>query len=59
MHQFIKCILSRITGEGRAEILRAWGPGFEEKGAGGGGRGKRAGQLHLCAETKNLFREHI
>ena len=28
--------VSRITGEGRAEISRAWGPGFEQEGAGGG-----------------------
>ena len=28
------CPVSRITGEGRAEFLRAWGPGFEEEGAG-------------------------
>ena len=27
--------VSRITGEGRAEFLRAWGPGFEQAGAGG------------------------
>ena len=26
----------RITGEGRAEVLRAWGPGFEQQGIGGG-----------------------
>ena len=41
--------VSRITGEGRAETSRAWGPGFEQEGAGGGGRG----QLNLCAETIN------
>ena len=28
--------VSRITGEGRAD-LRAWGPRFEQEGAGGGG----------------------
>ena len=38
---------SRITGEGRAEFLRAWGHGFEQEGAGGGG------QLNLCVETIN------
>ena len=27
--------LSRITGEGRAEFLRTWGPGFNPEGAGG------------------------
>ena len=38
----------RITGEGRAEVLRAFGPGFEQQGAGGlGGGGGRAGQLHI------------
>ena len=33
---------SRINGEGRAEVLRAWGPGFKQEGAGtrgGGGTG--------------------
>ena len=35
------------TREGRAEILRAWGPGFEQEGAGGG----RAGQLNLCVDA--------
>ena len=37
-----KCIsfqaypVRRITGGGRAEFVRAWGPGFEQEGAGGG-----------------------
>ena len=31
--------VSRITGERRAAFLRAWGPGFEEEGAPGGGGG--------------------
>ena len=26
--------VSRITGEEKAEFLRAWGPGFEQEGAG-------------------------
>ena len=30
-------VVSRITGEGRAEILRAWGAGFEQGAAGGWG----------------------
>ena len=30
---------SHITGEGRAEFSRAWGHGFEQEGAGGGGTG--------------------
>ena len=28
-----------MTGEGRADFFRAWGPGFEQEGAGGGTRG--------------------
>ena len=37
MHRFIYQVypVSRITGEGRAEFLRAWGPGFEQEGAAG------------------------
>ena len=31
--------VSRITGVGRAEFLRTWGPGFDQKGAGVGGGG--------------------
>ena len=36
--------VSRITGEGRAEFGRTWGPGFDQNGAGvegetGGGTG--------------------
>ena len=37
--------VSRVTGEGRAEISRAWGPGLEQDGAGRGGGG-RAGQVN-------------
>ena len=29
--------VSRITGAGRAEFLRAWGHGFEQEGTGGEG----------------------
>ena len=29
--------VSRISGEGRAEVLRTWGPGLEQEGARGGG----------------------
>ena len=32
--------VSRITGEGRAGFVRASGPGFEQKGAGGGEGGR-------------------
>ena len=48
--------VSRITGEGRAEILRAWGHGFDQEGARRGGGG-RAEQLNLFAETMNLLTE--
>ena len=48
--------VSRITGEGRAEFLWAWEPGFEQEKAGGGGR---AGQLNLCAKTTYPFRKQI
>ena len=50
--------VSRITSEERAEVLRAWGPGWgggglENEGTGGGlGRG----QLNLCTETANPIR---
>ena len=33
------CPVSRITGEGRAEFLRAWGLGLSKRERGGGGRG--------------------
>ena len=46
----------RITGEGRAEFLRTWGPDFDQKGSGRGGRGGRAGQLNLCVETRTPLR---
>ena len=35
----VNTAVSRITGEGRAEFLRTWGPDFDQKGGGrGGGR---------------------
>ena len=36
----VNTVVSRITGEGRAEFLRTWGPDFDQKGGGRGGRGK-------------------
>ena len=36
--------VSRITGEGREEFSKTWGPGFDQRGAG------RAGQLNRCVE---------
>ena len=45
--------VSRICGEGRTEFLRTWGPDFDQKGGGRGGKGGRArvGQVNLCVET--------
>ena len=57
MHQFYQVYpVSRITGEGRAEFLRTWGPGFDQKragleGEGDWGGGGRAG--NLCLEAIN------
>ena len=50
--------VSHITGEGRAENIRASGPRFEQEGAAGGG-GDGPGQLNLCAETINPLRGQI
>ena len=52
MHQFIKYPVSRITGEERAEFLRAWGPGFEEGGEGGGGGGGNGRGNSICAQKQ-------
>ena len=45
--------VDRITGEGRAEFLRTWGPGFDQKRAGleGGGKGGGGGAdgRSICA----------
>ena len=49
-------VRSYKTGEGRAEFFGAWGPGFEQEGAGGRGQ---AGQLNLCVETINPLRGRI
>ena len=37
--------VSRMTGEGRAEVLRVWGPGFDQKGAGVRGGACEAAQF--------------
>ena len=47
------CPVIRITGEGRAEILRAWGPGFEQEGAGGGG-GTGGATQSVCGNYKSF-----
>ena len=39
--------VSRITGEGRAECLRTWGPEFDQEERGGGR------QLNLCVKAIN------
>ena len=48
--------VSRISGEGKAEYLRTWGPDLDPKGGGRGGKGGRArvGQVYLCVETINI-----
>ena len=44
--------VSRITGEGRAECLRTWGPSFDQKGA--GVRGETVGAAHfVCGNYKS------
>ena len=44
--------VSRVTGEGTAEVWRTLEPGFDQNGAGVGG----GGQLHSCVETTNPSR---
>ena len=55
MRQFIYQVFckSYITGEGTAEILRAWGAGFEQEGAGGGGDSNCARKLQI--KGQNLY----
>ena len=43
--------VSRITGEGRAEFLRTWGPDFDQKGDGRGGGGAEVFML----QSKPVF----
>ena len=46
--------VGRITGEERTELLRAWGPGFEQEGAerpGGGGIPSVRGNNISCKGT--------
>ena len=47
--------VSRITGEGRAELLRAWGPVFEQEGA-GGGEGETGGTTPSVRENYESFK---
>ena len=47
--------VSRITGDERAEFLRTWGPGFDQKGAGvGGGDGRGSS---IWEENDTFYRE--
>ena len=46
--------VSRITGEGRAEFLGAWWPGFEQEGA--GGRGGAGGATHSVRGNYTSFK---
>ena len=47
---------SRKTGEGRADILRAWGPRLEQEGARGGRGGVRGQQkTDACYDRGSTF----
>ena len=55
--------VSRITGEGRAEFSRAWGPGFEQEGAGRGGGGTQSGRGNDdksggCGRNASVYHVH-
>ena len=56
VYQDLSVSCKRITGEGRAEFVRAWGHGFDQERAGGGTDGATQ---YLCAETINPLREQI
>ena len=47
--------VSRITGEGRAEFLRTWGPEFDQKGAGRGGGGGGDGWGRSICAWKRIY----
>ena len=51
--------VSRITGEGRAEFLRTWRPGFDQKGAGvgGGTGGGTGGAAHFVRGKYKSFQQ--
>ena len=48
--------VSRITGEGRAEFSRTWGLGFDQEGAGGGGRGRTGGAAQSVRGNYKSFK---
>ena len=48
--------VSRITVEGRAEFLRTWGPGFDQKGAGVGGGGTGGVAQFGCGNYKSFIK---
>ena len=48
--------LRRMTGEGRVEFLRTWGPGFDQKERGeGGGRGGASGAAHSVRGNRDPY----
>ena len=49
--------VSRITGEGRAEFLRTWGPDFDQKGAGEGegAEGTSGAGQFVRGNSKSLY----
>ena len=52
--------VSRKTGEGRAEFLRTWGPGFDQKGGGLGGKGGGLKYVTLSpGENNERFDIHV
>ena len=49
VYQVNTAVVSRITGEGRAEFLRTWEPGFDQEGAGAGRGGGGGRGSSICA----------
>ena len=48
--------VSRITGEGRAELIRMWVAGFDREGAGGGGGGGTGGAAQSVRRNYKSFK---
>ena len=48
--------VSPITVEGRAELLRVWGPGFDQEGAGGEGGGTGGATQYVVRESYKSFK---
>ena len=47
--------VSRISGEGRAEFLRTWGPDFDQKGGGRAGGGENPLLKKAASSKKNSY----